>query len=228
MPDSLIVPAQDGNSGGATDSSAWRRRSGCRPSSACSSKHRRAGRPRLRARGRRIGDRERRLRSAHPREDLRQLVVEVLRGGEHPLDDTLRLGPARVAREPGGDDRVVVRPDRAVVVRERVVAGVRRSTSCARPSPTRARRPSAGRRRRRRAQAGRCRSRAGVRCWSRASRPSASRRRARARRSRRALRPRTPRRSACAAPRPPGRGARRAHGRARPRARAPPMRRLAS
>ena len=51
-------------------------------------------------------------------------MVKMRRGQEHALDDPQRLGPAAVAGEPQGDQRVVVRPDRAVVVRERVVAGV--------------------------------------------------------------------------------------------------------
>ena len=123
-------------------------------------------------------------------------------GGEHPLDDPLRLRPPRVPRQPRGD-RASCRAARRCRCGTRAgCSRRRRSTSCGRPSPTRARRPSAGRRSRRRARAGRCRSRAGGRCWSRASRPAASRRRARARSSRPARRPRTPRRTAAAAPRP--------------------------
>ena len=100
-----------------------------------------------------------------PGEDLGKLVVEVRRGVQQAPDDALSLGPAPVAREAPGDQGVVVRPDRAVVVRERVVAGVAWRTSSGRPSPTTAPPPSAGRRSRRHAPAGRSRSRAGGRCW---------------------------------------------------------------
>ena len=80
-----------------------------------------------------------------------------------------------------------MRPDRAVVVAQRVVRRRRRSTSSARPSRTRARRPiSAPDDRRRRARAARSRSRADGRCWSTVRRRAACRRRARARSTRRA------------------------------------------
>ena len=60
----------------------------------------------------------------HAGEDLRQLVVEVRGRLEHALHDLLGLGPAAVAGEAERDQGVVVGPDGAVVVRERVVAGV--------------------------------------------------------------------------------------------------------
>ena len=61
---------------------------------------RRAGRPRLRPRRRRIGDREGRVRAPQSGEDFRQLVAEVGRRLEDAPRDLLRLGPARIAREP--------------------------------------------------------------------------------------------------------------------------------
>ena len=50
----------------------------------------------------------------------------MLRRSEHSLDDALRLRPARVPCKPGSNQGVVVGPDRSVVVRERVEAGVSR------------------------------------------------------------------------------------------------------
>ena len=88
--------------------------------------HGRPGRPGLGPRRRRIGDRERRLVAREACEDLGQLVVEVPGRGEHVANDSVRLGPARVAREPPGDQRVVMGPDSPVVVRERVEAAVGR------------------------------------------------------------------------------------------------------
>ena len=51
-------------------------------------------------------------------------MAEVRRRLERALDDAQRLRKVGVAGQPGGDDRVVVGPDGAVVVREGVVGGV--------------------------------------------------------------------------------------------------------
>ena len=71
-----------------------------------------------------------------PGEDLRQLVVEERDAASSIApDDPVRLLPAPVAREPRGDQGVVVGPDGAVVVRERVVGGVRASDIVRTPQP---------------------------------------------------------------------------------------------
>ena len=119
-------------------------RSGSSPSSSCSSS---TGVPAAQAcgrRGGRVGDRERRLGAREAGEDLGQLVLEVARS-RRTCACTIRCAsaPAAAAREAPGDQRVVVRPDGAVVVLERVEAARPPGTSSARPSPTRAPRPSA-------------------------------------------------------------------------------------
>src|SRR5512133_4233391 len=97
---------------------------GAKPEQDLQQQHRRACRPGLGPRCSRVRDRERRLGAREAGEDLRELVVEMRRRVEHPPDDPLRLRPARVSGEAPGDQRVVVGPDGAVVVRERVEAAV--------------------------------------------------------------------------------------------------------
>src|SRR5262245_30962526 len=85
---------------------------------------------------RRIRGPERRRPTGQPGAPLRQLVLEVAGRVQHSPDDPLRLGPARVPGKTPGDERIVMRPDRAVVVRERVEASVVRghcSNAPARP-----------------------------------------------------------------------------------------------
>ena len=60
-PESLIVPSQSGTRAARRSRARGGRLSGRRPSSSDEQQDGRAGRPRLRARGRRVGDRERRL-----------------------------------------------------------------------------------------------------------------------------------------------------------------------
>ena len=86
--------------------------------------HRRGGRPRLRPARGRVGHRERRRRAGQAGEYLGQRVAELARCIEQRPRDPSGLTVPAVAREAPGDQRVVVRPDRAVVVRERPVAGV--------------------------------------------------------------------------------------------------------
>ena len=116
-----------------------------------------------------------------------------------------------------------MRPDGAVVVRERAVAAVVRGH---RPhAPARPERVAHQRVDDRVDAPGRDdpAPEQVARCSSTASRPAACRRRARARSSRRARRPSTPRRTRLPKlRRPRRRAARRAHGRARPRGRARP------
>src|SRR5918995_806055 len=82
-------------------------------------------RPGLRARGRRIRDREGCLGPREAGEHLRQLVVEVARGVEHSPDDPQRLRPTAVACEAPRDQGVVVGPHGPVVVPKGVVPRVR-------------------------------------------------------------------------------------------------------
>ncbi|HZT90402.1 MAG TPA: hypothetical protein VFA05_00010 [Gaiellaceae bacterium] len=79
-------------------------------------------RPRLRARRRRILDRDARAAAGEAGEDLRQPVLELRRGLDRPADQQVQLPDAAGVREPPRDQGVVVRPHRAVVVDERVVA----------------------------------------------------------------------------------------------------------
>ena len=148
--------------------------------------HRRPGRPRLRPRGGRIGDRERSRAALEAGEDLGQRPVEEARRLEQRQRDPLRVGRPARARQPPGAERRVVGPDGAVVVAERVVGRVdarHRADAPARPEPV---------------ARSACRRRTLVRSSrhdpapeqvaevrARSSRPAASRRRARARRSRR-------------------------------------------
>ena len=210
-------PAQTGSSA-ARRPSSWRPRSAWRPSRSCS---RSIGVPRPRpAAARQSGtDRERRVRRAVCPRDLRQLVIESDAGGEHPPHDALRLRPAAVTGEPAAQQRIVVGPDRAVVVRERVVGGV----------PLRHRPDAPARPQRVAHQSGRRpldplgrddaapEQVADVRA---ASRPAACRRPARARSSRLARRPVGLVEALAVAQRPRARAARPARGRARPHGRA--------
>ena len=86
--------------------------------------HGRARRPGLRARGRRIGDRERRLASRVAGEDLRQRPLEPARRLDQPLGDLPGIVPATRPRETPGAERRVVGPHGAVVVAQRVVRRV--------------------------------------------------------------------------------------------------------
>ncbi len=167
---------------------------------------RRAGRPGLRAAGRRVGDGEAAERPRVARERLRQPVRRERRRVEHRQRDPVRLVAEAVAGQAVGDDRVVVRPDRAAVVADRVeplVVGRQRPDAPAREQRGR---PSAGEPRSPRAPRTRSRSRGAARCSRSASRSGACRRRARWRSSRRGRRSRSRARSARAgrSPRPGG------------------------
>src|SRR5512132_2308441 len=88
--------------------------------------HGRAGRPGLWSGRRGIGDREPRLGPRQTGENLRQLVIEVPRSRQHLANDAVRLGPTAGARKTPSDQRVVMGPNRSVVVRERVEATIAR------------------------------------------------------------------------------------------------------
>ena len=172
---------------------------------------RRARGPGLRSRGGRVGDRERCLVARVAREDLGQRPVEV-RGGldERPTHAT-RLGDVAVAREPPRGERRVVRPDRPVVVADRVE---RRGVARHRPDPQPVHSSSES------SWSTTAAMRSGGTIplqsrwpmFERASRRGRFAHRARARRSHRAPRPRTPRRNASGAHSPRARAARRARG----------------
>src|SRR5512133_293347 len=100
--------------------------------------HGRTGRPGLRSGRRRIGDGEPSLGPRQTGEDLRQLVIEMPRRRKHLANDAVRLGPTAGARKTPSDQRVVMGPDRSVVVRERVEATIarrHRPYAPARPEP---------------------------------------------------------------------------------------------
>ena len=126
------------------------RASGSRPRRTRSDARRARG-PRLRARRRRIGDRERGIPAGQPGEDLGQPAVEEGSRSSMLRRICRRCVALAAQGEPVGDQRVVVRPDRAAVVGPAGGRPRRPPTSCARPSPTRAARPAASVRRRARA-----------------------------------------------------------------------------
>ena len=154
-------------------------------------------------------------------EHLGQAVLEVRCRGEDRGGDRARRLVVSVAREAGGDQRVVVRPDRPGVVAERVVAGLARAEGADAPAGVEllVEQPLGGGGCLARRRAGR--TRAGGRCWRSGCRPAACRRRARARDSRaRASRSRAG--SARGGRRRAARGARRAPRRPTPRGRGGP------
>ena len=142
-------------------------------------------------------------RSSIAGEHLRQPVLEEAgRLARAPAAIRAAASSVAVAGQAGGDQRVVVRPDRAVVVLDRVVAAPRSSASVRTPQPENSASPircaddGLGARRRRRS-----RSTAGGRCSRSGCRPAACRRRARARstRARAARSPRSKRARSAAA-----------------------------
>ena len=157
---------------------------GSSPKQRAQQQQRRARRPGLRARRRRERDRDGRHATREAGEDLRQTVLEVRCRGEDRGGDRARRVVVAVAREAGGDQRVLVRPDRAGVVAERVVAGLARRRACGRPSRSRAARRAAARRWRPPRPRRGSPTTAGGRCSRSGCRPGACRRRARARGSR--------------------------------------------
>src|SRR5919201_1688666 len=97
---------------------------GLEPEQDAQEEKRRARRPRLRARRRRVLHREARPRAPIAREHLRQAEAEVRRRFERRARHARGLIAEAVARKPVCDERVVVWPDGAVVVADRVVAGL--------------------------------------------------------------------------------------------------------
>ncbi len=139
-------PIDGGSTGWMSDTSP-RAPSMVIPSAAPSSMNTDAGRPRLR----RAGDRIERRPLARPArkaaEQLGQPVeIDHLAGAEHRLEQPQRQVVEAVAGEAGRDERVVVRPDRSVVIRHRVVAQLGRRPASGSPSPRSSPRPSASRR----------------------------------------------------------------------------------
>ena len=140
--------------------------------------------PCLGTRRRREGHRDRRQRPGKAGEDLGQPMLEVRRGGEDRGGDRARRLVVSVAGEAGGDQRVVVRPDRPGVVAEWVVAGLARAEGPDAPAGVEllVEQPLGG------GWRPRCRrgfpTTAGGRCWRSGCRPAVCRRRARGRSSR--------------------------------------------
>ena len=95
---------------------------------------RRRRRPRLGLARRRVAHREGHVVAAEAAEQLGQAVVEVGGRVEQALDDPVGLVHEPVAHEAGGDDGVVVGPDRADVVADRVVARSSSWPGCGCPS----------------------------------------------------------------------------------------------
>src|SRR5918992_2453769 len=84
-----------------------------------------AGRPGLRRAGHRVRRRPLSLAAVEAAVELGEPVeLEELAGGEEALEDSQGGVGHAVARQPKGHERIVVRPDRTVVVRHRVVAGL--------------------------------------------------------------------------------------------------------
>ena len=110
--------------------------SGLRPEARLEQVRDRARRPRLRLAGDGIGHRLVELRAREAGEQLRQpVVVEPRRRLEQPLEDRREVLVEPVAAQPEGDQRAVVRPDRAGVVADRVVGGMALRRACSHPSP---------------------------------------------------------------------------------------------
>ena len=193
--------------------------------------HRRAGGPGLRPRRGRVRDRERRLRARAARRTPRAAGS---RSGAaaSSIARTIRCasGQRAVPREAPRDQRVVVGPDGAVVVAERVVRRRRRVDIVRTPQPDQSSVAHQLRRRpRRRAPAGRCplQSR-----WPMFEQSESTRSLVAVERERvvaaALVDPERLVEARAQLARPRARAARRAPGRARPRARARPCRRFAS
>ena len=84
------------------------------------------GRPRLGGAGGRVGHGALELLAAEAAEQLREATPEALGGRDQPQDDPVGLLGEPVATQPRGDEGVVVRPHRSVVVAHRVVGTHRR------------------------------------------------------------------------------------------------------
>ena len=122
--------------------------------------------PRLRDARDRVGDHRRALGAVEAAVELRQAEVARARGDvEQRVGDPPDGAVVAVALQARGDDRVVVRPHRAVVVAHRVVRRAAHSTACVRPSRRTCPRPSGARPRRRPCPARRSRSRGSDRGW---------------------------------------------------------------
>ena len=140
-------------SGISSDGSAgWqaitrRGRSGSNRSSDAQQQQRRGRRPRLRRARRRVRDRVRRTPPVEPAEQLGQPAAEASRPRRAGRATTRwACGDEPVAHQPGGDDGVVVRPDRAVVVAHRVVGAHGRGQRAHAPTAEHLRAESAARR----------------------------------------------------------------------------------
>ena len=83
-------------------------------------------RPRLGGAGSRVGHRALELLAAEAAEQFREATPEALGGRDQPQDDPVGLLGEPVASQPRGDEGVVVRPHRSVVVAHRVVGTHRR------------------------------------------------------------------------------------------------------
>ena len=217
---SVTLPSQSGRCGWSS-SSSLAVGVGSQPEHRLEEQERRTGRPRLRRAGDRVGHRRVRVGPVEAAEQLRQAVVlESLGRFHHLADEPVRRVVEAVPLEAGRDERRVVRPDRAGVIADRVVAGLVGGERPDAPAGEHRRVAGAGRRRRARDPARRCRTTGnGRRCW-RSRRPAACRRRAPSRNS--AGRPsRTPPRTAWRAGRPRRRAGSRARRRRASRPAAP-------
>ena len=149
--------------------------SGSKRSSGAEQQERTGCRPGLRRARRRVGHRPSERRSGRSRRTARA-------GGRRSRPppravprDPLGLRHEAVAHQPGGDHRVVVRPDRAVVVAHRVVGAHRRGQRAHAPAGEHLRADQRAPRPRRPCPRRRCRSTGSGPCSRRASRPAACR-----------------------------------------------------